>query len=90
MKTNCYLIVNDKGRIRTTKRVPDLKWDEVAVFVRLEIPKALFSRPNLIAELTLPEPGDQTIEAETVSNVEQVLREDGFEVRVTLAEPELD
>ena len=51
MNTKFYLIVNEKGIIRTTKNEPGLTWNEVAIHLSVNLPNALFQKPLLQGEI---------------------------------------
>lgn len=65
MLTSFYLIVAGRkskyasyvsvGKIEARKRKPALRADEVAIRVELSLPDALFTRPALELNVTLPE-----------------------------------
>lgn len=89
MKIKFYLIINVNGTIRTTKTQPDLKWNEVAILVNLELPLALFQRPTLEATLQVPDSAvhPTVIPVETRDNIKDALESaTGMEVRISFAE----
>ena len=57
MKTECFLVFNRNGVLRSTKSRPSIKSGEFAVLVRLDIPDRIFAPvrlPDVLIEL--PEP----------------------------------
>lgn len=90
MKTACYLIVNDTGSVRTTKNSPDLKWNEVAIHLNLNLPNALFFKPRLNASISLDE--DEAMPAEisveTINNVREAIQQaTGMEIKLEISNP---
>ena len=58
-------------------KTPATKRGEVAIALTIELPKALFKEPAFSAQISVPEskaPGQQ-IEAEVISNIEQIVTE---------------
>ena len=51
MKCNGYLNINENGSVRFTKGKCSLKWDEIAIRIRLDIPDELFVRPLIEARI---------------------------------------
>lgn len=91
MKTQFYLIVSESGKVRTTKSKPDLKWDEIVIHQRLDLPDKLFQKPQLNAEITVT---DKMVEPKVITpdmqdNIKQAIESAaGVEVRLTF--PEVD
>lgn len=46
MKIINWLIIDKNGIKGTRKTKPDLRWNEIAVKINLDIPKELFERPT--------------------------------------------
>ena len=89
MKIKFYLVVNSNGTIRTTKNPPDTKWDEVAILITLELPRALFQKPRLEATLQVPESAvtAPVIPVETRDNIKSAIESAaGMEVRLSFSE----
>jgi hypothetical protein len=55
MKTTVYVILGRKGATRMTKNKPDLRRDEIAIGLRLEVPDSAFRAPLVMADLTIPD-----------------------------------
>lgn len=79
MTTNFYLIVNDRGTTRTvsTKYSPNLKGGEIAILMNMTLPSALFSRPQLSAEITVPESAilSTPLNADVKNNIKAAIEE---------------
>lgn len=87
MKTTFYLTVKRTGTVKTTKGRPGLDWDEVAIQMNITLPDALFKKPQLQAEVTIPDEAaiPQLISAETISNVKEAIEQaSGMEVKIQL------
>ncbi len=64
--------------------------DEVAIFLRIELPNALFEKPQLIADIKVPASAvpKNEITAEVIDNVEEAIKTaTGLEMRVSIVEP---
>lgn len=91
MKTQFYLIVNDGGSVRTVKSRPDLKWNEIAVYLTLELPHQLFQKPQLSASIIVEESqvAPTQIDVETQNNVKEAIESStGLQVVLKLENPE--
>lgn len=60
VNTSCYLIVNEDGKIRSTRYPPSLGVDEVAIKIELTLPQALFTRPRFEARVKVSEDAVRT------------------------------
>lgn len=91
MKISFYLIVNSKGSVKTTKGRPGLDWDEISMKVNLELPNALFSKPQLSADIKIPDEAASPTElnADVIENVRQAIEQAaGMEVRLSITPTE--
>lgn len=84
MKVNFWLITKSNGSIRTVKNRPSMDWDEVAIKVNLDIPNEMFQRPTLSASIKIDHAPKLEIEAETVNNIQEVLKHEGIDVKLTI------
>lgn len=74
---------------RLTKTAPRLNVGEVAVKVKVDLPKELFERPMLEANITVPKESipQSIIDATVQDNVEKVIKEvTGAEIKFTLVD----
>lgn len=99
MKTECYLIVSAKesryfqqyqaGPIRVTRKKPNCKSNEVAIKVNLDLPDALFKKPQLEINLFAPEPEQARIDPEVQDRIADLLRDQtGMSATVRFEAPE--
>jgi hypothetical protein len=84
MKETFWLLVSDTGKIRTTRSRPDLKWNEVAVKVSIEIPNEMFQRPTVSAMIKIDKAPKVDIDATTINNIEEILKQQGINVKLTI------
>lgn len=93
LSTDFYLIARKSTRgykdikVRVTEREPSLDVGEIAVFVSLSLPAALFSRPMLRARVIVPADGVEpaTINAEVAAGVVDAVRAaTGLDMRLTI------
>lgn len=77
MKTQFYLITNARGSVRTTKTNPDLKWDEVAVHLSLDLPQILFQRPQLQGSINVKESQvlPHKIDVDVINNIQESIKQ---------------
>jgi len=87
-----YLVITDKVRTwgyRVSSTYPKLESNEIVIRLSLEIPRKYFEKPTLQANITLPEGKAQVIEAETISQVEEMIKQGlGITVNLNVVEPE--
>jgi hypothetical protein len=91
MRIEAFLIVNKKGSCRTTKTRPDLKWDEIAIQMNIELPDMLFKKPQLSANIIVPEKSvsQKEIDVEMTDNIKQAIETAaGMEVKITFENKE--
>lgn len=91
MKTQFYLIVNDGGSVRAVKNRPDLKWNEVALSINLQLPQQLFQKPQLNASIIVDEKqvAPTIIDVETADNIKQAIESAaGMEVKLEIINPD--
>ena len=91
MKIDFWLKVSKDGKIATSKGRPNTtRWDEIAIKMSLQVPKELFERPTLAASIEIPQSAAPPLEinAETVNNLEEVLRQNGMNVKLTIINQE--
>ena len=91
MRTQFYLIVNKNGSVRTTKKQPGLSWDEISVKLNLELPKELFERPMLSANIKVD--SDQVsardISPELSNNIQEAIKQHaGIDIKLQVVAPE--
>jgi hypothetical protein len=77
MKVKKWLTVNNKGACRVTKAKPGLDWNEVAIFLEIELPDALFNKPRLEAKITVPDEAavSDVIESVVAENVQEAIEQ---------------
>jgi len=77
MRTRACLIINERGTVKAYNRsYPPVHSGEVLVEIEVDIPKELFNRPQLRAQISVPEDSvtPYVIEAETKDNIEQAIK----------------
>lgn len=76
MKTYFFLNVNRRGSVSTTKNTPSLKADEISIKLCLELPDALFNRPKLQANITIPDEAakPEIINSLVIDNVQEAIK----------------
>lgn len=98
MHTRGYLIIHKAGSVRFIKgkvsyrgsTVPQISMNEIALYLDIELPDALFMRPQLQAKITIPpDTAPQTIEAQVMDNCRDAIEKaTGLPVRISLVPPE--
>lgn len=91
MKIKTFLVVNDRGGVRTVKNRPALDFNEVAIQVAIDLPDRLFQKPALSAEIVVPEDAVQSpeITAEVTDNIKEAIQTaTGVQVRLTVINPD--
>ena len=90
MKTQFYLVVNNNGTVKALKNRPGLNWNEVSVFVNLELPNQLFQKPQLSAQIKVDESqvSPMEIDVDTQNNIREAIEAAaGVEVVLRLENP---
>lgn len=93
MKTQFYLTVNNRGTVKATKNRPNLGFDEVAVEMNLTLPNALFTKPQLVASIVVPDSAaaPKEVSVETADNIRDAIESvAGMEVRLEIVRSESD
>jgi hypothetical protein len=81
-----WLVVSDSGATRVSNVTPSTKANEIALHLRIELPRALFRKPRLSAKVVVPASQDATFEITPtlIDGVAEALREaTGLEVIVS-------
>ncbi len=82
-----WFVTNNRGTARLVGSKPQVRSDEVAVFLEIEIPNALFDKPRLVANIKIPESAvpAKEITADVTDNIEEAIRTaTGLEMRVSV------
>jgi len=76
MKVRKWLTINKRGSARLTQGRPDVSWDEVSVYLEVNLPKELFEKPRLEATINIPEEtaNTQPISVEVIENVKEAIK----------------
>lgn len=97
MNTSVHICVRKTSpwryTVRAAKSMPALAPNEVAIKLNLEIPDALFTRPQLEAKVTIPDDAvaKPVIEAQVIDNVQEIIKQQtGFDVRLEVVEEKKD
>ncbi len=80
-----WLCIRANGQTRLTNTPPGLEADEISMELKIAVPKAIFKKPRLQAEITVP--GDQikqvVIPPKVIENItKQIHQAIGFDVVV--------
>lgn len=80
MNFSKYLVVkkisNYKASARITDKKPSLHPDEIAIYLTISVPDALFQRPALKADIKIDEKVvPSQISAEVIDNIQKVINE---------------
>lgn len=99
MKAQFYLIIQgfkrrnydspELGTVMVRKNKPNVGRDEVAVFMDLDIPDALFDKPTLEVKAEIPEAAGigPKITTEVTDNIAEIIREQtGLNVHISAGE----
>lgn len=87
MKLPFFLTINSKGSVKATKNKPSLDWNEISIQMNLILPDALFRKPQLSANITIPDEAavSKVISADVQDNVKEAIEQaTGMEVKLNL------
>lgn len=87
---NGELSQTGQAKVRTSKKKPSLAKNEICIKLDVNLPAALFRRPDLAANITVPaERAPFQINPEMQSNIADAIRKStGLEVSLTVAASE--
>lgn len=91
MLVSFHLVVNKRGSVKAVVNKPSLGYDEIAIAIRLDVPKGLFEKPQLQAAITIPETAaaPHQVTCKMQDNIRDAIQQAaGMEVRLTLLNPE--
>lgn len=91
MKTKFFITVNNRGVVKVTKNPTYTNINEVSIGCQLELPDALFKRPQIEATILVNSKDVQPFEinAETANNVKDAIQQStGLEVKLNILNPE--
>lgn len=74
MDVSGYLIINEHGGLRATKRRPALADNEIAIELTLDVPRTPFQRPALRAVIVLSEAQPIQLTAEVMATIADAIR----------------
>lgn len=75
MRTINWLIIDKNGIKGVRKTKPDLKWNEIAIKVILEIPKELFERPQIEAKIKVDEIPNTAFKPDLIINTKDLIEQ---------------
>lgn len=75
MRTMNWLIIDKNGIKGTRKTKPDLKWNEIAVKIILEISKELFERPQIEATIKIDEVPNNAYKPDLIINTKELIEQ---------------
>lgn len=78
---------------RLALKSPSLAKDEIALKISVEVPDALFNRPQLQAKITIPQSAvtAPVVDAQVLDNVREILQQQtGLDVSVSLVSPTVE
>lgn len=76
---------------RLTERAPSLKPGEVSMYVNMSLPQALFTKPSLRADITVPagSVSAPTITAEVAHDIAEIVKQQtGLDLNITITTPQ--
>ena len=75
MKIVNWLIIDRNGIKGTRKKKQDLKYNEIAVKINMEIPKELFERPTIEATLTIDNVPNNAYKPDLIINTAELIEQ---------------
>lgn len=82
-----FLIVNQNGQMKLSRSAPSLDANEVSIALKVAIPRAIFTKPALSAEIEIPaEAGNPaSLTAKTVNNIKDAVKQaTGMELAISI------
>ena len=90
MKVKKWMTIGSNGSCRITTGKPKLDWNEVAIFLEIVLPDALFSKPRLEAKITVPDEAAASgvIQAIVTDDVKEAVEQaTGLTFSIAIEEP---
>lgn len=91
MKTNFWIRINSRGSVHTSQGPPrSIGVDEVAMKINLELPNALFTKPQLEASLTVPNEAvnKEVLTPQVTDNIAQAIKQStGLDMVIRIVDP---
>lgn len=87
MITRVWLVINSKGSVRVSKKPPKINGNEISIGLNLNIPNAIFERPRLVANVTIPDElvKEEILSTTVIDNIkEQIIQSTGLDFNVTV------
>lgn len=75
VKENIWMAISRNGSVTVRKSRPNLRWDEVAMKVYIEIPDELFKRPTIEAKLTIKDVPNTAYNPEVIINTKELIEQ---------------
>lgn len=91
MKLKKWLTVSSNGSARLTASKPSLTAKEISINMEINLPDALFEKPKLVANITVPDSAasSKVIESIVFDNVEEAIEQaTGLEFSISVANPD--
>ena len=70
-----WLAINANGAVRVREQRPDLKFNELAMKLRIEIPDELFIRPTIDAKLKVEDVPATEFNPEVIVNTKELIEQ---------------
>ncbi len=84
-----WLILDKKGIKAARKTKPDLKWNEIAIKIKLDIPKELFDRPQLEATIKVDSIPNNAYKPDLIINTKELIEQQtGAKIEFNIIPPE--
>ncbi len=76
MQVKKWLTINNNGSARITSSKPGIHWDEISIFLEINLPNALFDKPRLEAKINIPDEAafQEPITSEVIENVQEAIK----------------
>ena len=76
MKVNKWLTINNKGSARLTTTKPGIQWNEISIYLEINLPDALFDKPRLEAKIDIPREAavHDVLTSDVVENVAEAIK----------------
>lgn len=77
-----WIIVTESGRTRVSNTFPSIKADEIAIALKITLPRSVFRKPTLQANITVADGEPVTVSPDLKNQVAEALRGTGLVVEV--------
>lgn len=90
MLINKWITISSKGAVKMTATRPKLAFNEISMNLNIKVPDAIFEKPRLIANITVPDEAaaSEVVKSIVCDNVKEVIEQaTGLQFAISVVDP---